>query len=102
MLPAQNCTGECLFESFKLEYQITSLEYVIGKSLIVEAVCYNPFNQHDKEAILKYSTTNLKSSDRKLELVLLMVNNFIDNLKLDKTKVRKLVIRNKEIFYILG
>jgi hypothetical protein len=91
--------GECLYQSFKLEYQITSLEYVCGKSVKIEAVCYNPYS-FDKEAILKYSTNNINVPDRKLDISLLIINSLIKNLKLDPKTLRKLTIRDHKIFFI--
>jgi hypothetical protein len=91
--------GECLFENFKLEYQITSLEYICGKSVKIEAVCYNPYS-FDKEAILKYTSNNLKVPDRKLDIALLIINSLIKNIKLDANKLRKLTIKDSKIFFI--
>lgn len=94
------CTGECIYQKFKLEYQIIYLEFIQDRSLKIDVVCYNPFNEYDKEAILKYSTNNLKSTDERLKIALLIVESAIKNLKLDKNKLFKLVVRNNKIFYL--
>jgi len=100
MKPNVACAGECMYENFKLEYQVVHLEYVRNKHLRIEAVCYNPHNTLDKEAVLKYSTNNLKSPDEKLKIALNMVDTLITNLDLSKEKLYKLVVRNREVFYI--
>lgn len=94
------CAGECMYENFKLEYQIIHLEYVRNKCLRIEAVCYNPHNTLDKEAVLKYNTNNLKSPDEKLKIALNMVDTLITNLDLPKEKLYKLIVRNREVFHI--
>jgi len=89
-----------MYENFKLEYQVTHLEFIRGKYLQLEAVCYNPYNTLDKEAVLKYSTTNLNSTDEKLKLVLSIVDSMILNLNLSKDDLYKLIVRNNQVFYI--
>jgi hypothetical protein len=91
--------GECLYDNFKLEYQVVALEYICGKSINIEVVCYNPYS-FDKEATLKFTTTNLNVPDRKLDISLLIINSLIKNLKLDPKTLRKLTIRDHKIFYI--
>lgn len=94
------CAGECTYKKFKLEYQITSLELIIGKSLKIEAVCLNPSNSFDKEVIFKYSTNNFSSGDSRLDVAFLMIDDVIKNLELDKEKLRKLVIKDHQAFYV--
>lgn len=96
------CAGECMFENFKLEYQVVELEYVKNKYLRIEAVCYNPRNTLDKEATLKYSSNNLKSTDEKFKIAIGMVDRLITNLDLSKEKLFKLVVRNGEVFYLVA
>ena len=92
--------GECIYENFKLEYQVIILEYVRGKSLKIEAVCFNPFNEYDKEAVFKHSTTNLKIVDEKLKIAFSILDSVIGNLNFNKEKLHKLVIKNNQVFYI--
>jgi len=94
------CAGECMYENFKLEYQVVHLEYVRNKYLKLEAVCYNPHNTLDKEAVLKYNTNNLNSPDEKLKIALHMLDSIIAKLELPKEKLYKLVVRNLEVYYI--
>ena len=93
-------TGECLIEDFKLEYQIESLEYVRQKSLSIIAVCYNPYNKYDRESVLKYSTHNLSSSDKRLEIALLMIKSLITKFSLDENKVHRMIVRNGQVYYL--
>lgn len=101
MKPNTACAGKCMYEDFKLEYQVVHLEFVRKKFLKLEVVCYNPYNTLDKEAVLKYHTTNLNSSDEKLKVVLSVVDSIIKNLNLEKENLYKLVVRNHEIFYLV-
>ena len=91
-----------MYENFRLEYQIVSLEFIHNKSLKIEAVCYNPFNTLDKEAVLKYSTTNLTLPDKRLEIAFLLMDSVIKNLDLTKSKLRKLVIKDHQAYYIMS
>lgn len=93
-------SGECLIEDFKLEYQIECLEFVRQKSLSIIAVCYNPYNKHDRESVLKFSTHNFTSSDKRLEIALLMVQSLIAKLELNESKVHKLSVRNGKVYYL--
>ena len=95
-----NNAGECMYEDFKLEYQIVSLEYVHKKCLKIEAICRNSRNALDKEAVFKYSTTNLNHQDERLKISFSIIDSVIKNLNLEKDKVFKLVVKNGEVFYI--
>lgn len=92
--------GECIWESFNLEYQITELEFIKNKSLSIEAICYNPTATIYKEITLKYSTKNLSAPDEQLKLSLIMIGSIINNLSLNKNKLYKLVIKDSKIFYL--
>lgn len=89
-----------MVDDFRLEYQVISLEYVLHKSLEIVAVCHNPWGVLDKEATFKYSTTNFPIGDEKNRLALLIVESVIKNLELPKEKLRKLVIRNGQVFFV--
>lgn len=97
-----SCAGSCTYDNFKLEYQVVSLEFVRNKFIKIEAICYDPYSKHfDKELTLKYHTTNLKTSDNKLKIVWSIIDSLIKNLELPKENLYKLVVKNKQIFYIL-
>ena len=93
--------GVCVYNEYKLQYQIVSLEYVANKSLKIEAICYNK-RSFDKEAVFKYSTNNFRLFDERLEVSLTIVDSLIENLKLDKSKLKKLTVIGGEIYYILA
>jgi hypothetical protein len=92
--------GTCSFENYKLEYKILNLEFISGKSLSIEAVCYNPNNKHDREAIFKYSTNNINVYDKRLEIAFLIVRTLIKTLQLNEDNLRKLMVRNNKAYYI--
>lgn len=92
--------GECMYEDFRLEYQVVSLEFIRNKHIKVEAVCYNPHNTLDKEAILKYSTNNFNSNDGRLEIALSMLDSLTKNLNLQKETLYKLIIKDHQVFYL--
>jgi hypothetical protein len=94
------CTGACMYENFKLEYQVVYLEFIHNKFLKIEAVCYNPSNPLDKEAILKYSTNNLNTPDERLKIAFMMIDSVIKNLNLSKSNLRKMVIKDHQVYYI--
>jgi hypothetical protein len=94
------CAGECIYEDFNLEYQITELEFIKNKSISIVAICYNPRATIYKEITLKYSTKNLNSPDEQLKLSLAMTDSIINNLSLNKEKLYKLVINDNKIFFI--
>lgn len=97
-----SCAGSCTYDNFKLEYQIVSLEFVRNTSIKIEAICYDPYSKHlDKELTLKYNTNNLNSSDNKLKIVLSIIDSLIKNLDLPKENLYKLVVKNKQVFYII-
>jgi NhaP-type Na+/H+ and K+/H+ antiporter len=93
-------TGECMYEDFRLEYQVVNLEYIKDRSLKIEAVCYNPYNILDKEAIFKHSTNNLNVFDERLKISYSIIDSLIANLDLPKNKLYKLIIRDNQVFYI--
>jgi hypothetical protein len=92
--------GECIYENFKLEYQIVRLEYVHKKCLKIEAICLNPRNSLDKEVVFKYSTNNLNVQSEKLKISFSIIDSLIKNLDLQKDKIYKLVVKNGGVFYI--
>lgn len=94
------CAGECMYENFRLEYQVVHLEYVKDKLLRIEAVCYNPYNVLDKEAIFKHSTNNLNASDERLKISYSIIDSIISNLNLEKEKLYKLIVKNNQVFYL--
>lgn len=100
MKPNPTCAGECMYENFKLEYQVVHLEFIHNKYLNIEAICYNPFNQYDRESIFKHTITKFNSSDIKLKIALSIIDSIIKNLNLPEDKLYKLVIRDNKIFYI--
>lgn len=97
---ANNCAGVCTYEDFRLEYQIEYLEIIFKRSLKIQAVCYNPYNLYDREAIFKYSTNNLSSNDIRLKIAMSMIESLIKDLRLDKNKLYKFIVKNKQVFYI--
>lgn len=100
MQPNIACAGQCIVEQFKLQYQIVNLQYIVGKSISIEAVAYNPYSSPDKEAVLKFSTTNLNSPDKRLDIAMSMVDDVIANLGLDADKLRKLIVRDSQAFWV--
>lgn len=95
------CAGACLYEDFKLEYQVINLEFIHNKLLKIEVVCINPYNSFEREATLKYSTDNLLSNpDERLKISYSIMNSVIKNFKLSKDKLRKLNIKDGKVFYI--
>lgn len=95
-----SCAGVCMYEKFKLEFQIVYLEYIYNKSIKIEAVCYNRKNSINKEEIFKYSTNNLNSSDERMKVSLSILDSVIKNLDLEKDNLYKLNVKNNEVFYI--
>ena len=93
--------GVCVYNEYKLEYQIVSLEYITNRSLKIEAICYNK-RSFDKEAVFKYSTNNFRLFDERLEISLTIVNSLVENLKVDKAKLKKLTVIDGQIYYILA
>jgi hypothetical protein len=100
MQPNTACAGECIYDQFRLQYQVINLEYIKGKSLSIVAVCYNPFNSLDKESTLKFSTNNFNIPDKRLDIVMSIIESVIENLKLPKDKLFKLVVKDSQAFYI--
>lgn len=100
MKPNTACAGACMYENFKLEYQVVYLEFVHNKYLKLEAVCYNRLNSIDKEATLKYSTSNLNSPDERLKISFLIMDSVIKNLNLSKDKLRKLIVKDHQVHFI--
>lgn len=101
MVANTTCAGECIYDNFKLEYQIVSLEFIRDKSLTIEAICYNKKSKHiDKEMILKYRSSNLSTPDGKQKIVLSILFSLMKNLNLQKEKLHKLVVRNNQVYYI--
>jgi hypothetical protein len=99
MKTLKTCAGECMYENFRLEYQVVHLEFVKNKFLKIEAVCYNP-STFDKEAVFKYTTNNLNSPDEKLKIAFSIIDSVIKNLDLSKDKIYKLIVENNKVFYI--
>src|SRR6202035_3546093 len=98
-----NNAGQCMVDDFRLEYQVIHLEYVLGKLLVIEAVCRNPYATAllDKEATFKHTTTKpLPFADEKTRIALLIVESVIKNLELPREKLRKLVIRGGQVFFV--
>ncbi len=93
-------SGVCKYEDFELEYQIVSLDYSFNKILSIEAICYNPSPSYHKEATFKYSTTNLNSNDERLKIANLIINTIVGHLGTERNKLRRLSIRNGEVFYM--
>ena len=93
--------GECLYKEFRLEFQVVELEYVFNKSLKINAICFNPFHQYEKEAVLNHCSSNLGNGDERTKISLLIIDALIKKLNLDKNQLRKLVIKNNKAFFIL-
>lgn len=91
--------GTCVYENTRLEYVVVSLEFIRNKSLKIEVVCLNP-RSFDKEATLKYTTTNLSLPDERLNIALSIMDDVIKNLDLPKDKLYKLVVKNHNVFYV--
>lgn len=100
MKPNTACAGECMYENFRLEYQVVYLEFIKDKFLKIEAVCYNPYNVLDKEAIFKHSTSNLNAFDERLKISYSIIDSVINNLNLPKDKLYKLIVKNNQVFYL--
>jgi hypothetical protein len=92
------CAGTCIYENFKLQYQIVHLEFIKGKFLQIEAICYNPY-AYDKEAIFKYCTRNFAISDEKFKIAISLLNSVIDNLELPSIPFR-LIVKNHQVYYL--
>lgn len=93
-------TGECVYEDYRLKYQIIDLEFIKNKFFKIEVVCFSRFNEFDREAIFKYSTSNLNSSDERLKVAMSIFDSIIKNIKLEKNNIYKLCVRDKKIYYI--
>jgi hypothetical protein len=89
-----------MYENFRLEYQVVHLEYVHKKLLKIEAVCLNPFNEYDREAIFKYSTNNFNIKDERLKISFALLDSVAKNLNLDMDNLYKLIVKNNKVFYI--
>lgn len=100
MKPNATCAGECMLDTFRLHYNVVSLEFIKDKSLTIEAICYNPFDPVNREAIFKHTTNNLSSKDDKQVIAISILNSFIESLELSRDNLYKLVVRNKEVFFI--
>lgn len=100
MKPNTTCAGECMYENFKLEYQVVYLEFIRKKSLKIETICINPNNTLDKEVVLKYSTNNLSTPDEQLKIAYSIMDSVIQNLNLSRDKLFKLIVKNHQIFYV--
>jgi hypothetical protein len=95
-----NCAGECFYNDIKLEYHIQALDYVVGKQLIIECVCLNPYNHLDNEMVFKFATTNSKSLDEKGNVAMSIIHSLIKSLGLDSDKLRKLSVRERQVFFV--
>lgn len=94
------CAGKCRYEDFNLEYRIVSFTYIYKQFLSIEAICYNPSPSYHKEAVFKYSTTNLNSNDERLKVARLIMDTIIHDLDIPADNVYKLVVKNDEVFYL--
>lgn len=92
-----NCAGVCLVDDVRLEYQVIALEYIPGKLIAIEAICLNQFH---REAVFRLNTKNLVFPDKKTEIAFSIISSVIGDIGLDSTKLRKLCIRDKKVFYI--
>jgi|ERR1700722_4685537 len=92
--------GVCMYENFRLEYQVVHLEYVYNKFLKIEAVCLNPFNKCDREATFKYSTNNFNINDERLKISFTIIESLAKNLEIDMDNLYKLIVKNNKVFYI--
>lgn len=97
-------SGECRYQKQRFEYRVLNLEFIRGKSLIIEAVCYNPNLEypHNKEKTLQYKTTNFFLQDEELKIAMAIINAIVKKSKLPKHKLYKLCVKDGKIFFILG
>lgn len=97
-------SGECRYQKQRFEFRVSNLEFVRGKSLIIEAVCYNPSLEYpnNKERILKYETTNFFLKDEQLKIAMAIINSIVKRSKLPKNRLYKLCVKNNKVFFILG
>lgn len=96
-------TGQCFYKEFKMEFQILNLEFIKGKNLYIEAICYHPTSAKNKEVLFQYNTSNTESCsplDEKSAIALMIINLTIDKLKLNKNNLYKLSIKNKDVYHI--
>jgi hypothetical protein len=97
-------SGECRYQKQRFEFRVLNLEFVRGKSLKIEAICYNPSLEYpnNKEKTLIYQTTNFSIQDEKLKVAMAIINAIVKKTKLPKNQLYKLCVKDSKIFYILG
>jgi hypothetical protein len=102
--PSTASSGECRYQKQRFEFRVLNLEFIRGKSLIIEAVCYNPSLEypHNKEKILRYKTNNFFLPDEELKIAMAIINSIVKKSKLPKNKLYKLCVKDSKIFFILG
>lgn len=96
-------SGEFKYQRSKFEFRITSLEFIRGKSLKIEAVCYErgALYPANKEHVFKYSVNCFDRGDEQLKISLSMINAIIKKAGLSKGKLYKLTIRNDNLYWII-
>jgi hypothetical protein len=102
--PSTASSGECRYQKQRFEFRVLNLEFVRGKSLLIEAVCYNPSLEypHNKEKTLTYATNNFFVEHEELKIAMAIINAIVKKSKLPKNRLYKLCVKDSKIFFILG
>jgi hypothetical protein len=97
-------SGQFKYQRERFEFRVSTLEFVRGKHLMIEAICYAPDMAYpnNKEHVFKYSTTDFHVPDEPLKVALTIISAIIKKAKLPKNKLYKLTVRNNEVYWIVG
>lgn len=97
-------SGFFKYKKSKFEFRVLNLEFVRGKYLTIEAICYNPNLDYpnNKEKTIKYNTANLSVQEEELNIAMVIVNTIIKKCNLPREQLHKLCVRNNEVFWILA
>lgn len=91
-----NCTGICHIDHQRLEYQVVAMEFIVGQSIAVEAIGFNPATK--REEVFKFATKNLNGNAEPLRIAMSIAKSVADEIGVQG--VRKIVIRDKKVFWV--
>jgi hypothetical protein len=96
-------SGEFKYQQERFKFRVVSLEFIRGKRLDIEAICFAPnlTYPNNKEHIFKYSTTAFNVQDEQLKVALTIINAVVKKAKLNKGTLHKLTIKNDNIFWLV-